>query len=204
VCETPENDNITIAQQNSRFCEPVQLIVYLLSYRFIYNHITIKMTSRESILSIYRHLARLIKVQKPASSQRWQLKELNSTFRKNASLTDPTEIQQCVREAGEKIAYLRIMTPKRVLKQMNANNSDNGNEPSGSSSSSSKRWVYTKDGVVEIVEGEDGNASAFRRDGGKVVSNWDGKNLDPCAVKTHHGQLRRMGFQNNLHAKGLF
>lgn len=162
------------------------------------------MTSRESILSIYRHLARLIKVQKPASSQRWQLKELNSTFRKNASLTDPTEIQQCVREAGEKIAYLRIMTPKRVLKQMNANNSDNGNEPSGSSSSSSKRWVYTKDGVVEIVEGEDGNASAFRRDGGKVVSNWDGKNLDPCAVKTHHGQLRRMGFQNNLHAKGLF
>ena len=154
------------------------------------------MTSRESILSIYRNLARLIKVQKSVSSQRGQLKELNSTFRKNASLTDPNEIQQCVREAGEKIAYLRIMTPKRVLKQMNANNSDNGN--------SSKRWVYTKDGVVEIVEGEDGNSSAFRRDGGKVISNWDGKNLDPCAVKTHQGQLRRMGFQNNLHAKGLF
>ena len=39
---------------------------------------------------------------------------------------------------------------------------------------------------------------------GRVVSNWDGKNLDPCSVKIHKQQLHRAGFVNNHHAKGVF
>lgn len=78
------------------------------------------------------------------------------------------------------------MTPKRSV----------GSD--AADSNGRKRWVYTKDGAVQI-EGE-----GAKRDGGRVLSNWDGKNMDPCAMKTHNGQLRRMGFQNNLHAKGLF
>ncbi len=92
------------------------------------------------------------------------------------------------------------MTPKRFLKSNTLNDGDDEDASNSSSSSSNgtKRWVYTKDGKIEI----DGSNKA--RGGGRVHSNWDGKNLDPCAVKTHNGQLRRMGFQNNLHAKGLF
>lgn len=62
----------------------------------------------------------------------------------------------------------------------------------------SKRWVYTKDGAIQ-VEGK-----GTVRDGGRVLSNWDGQNMDPCSVSKHNGQLKRMGFLNNLHAKGLF
>jgi hypothetical protein len=144
------------------------------------------MTSRKSVLSIYKNLTRLIQALPPKQKPERQLQELRQTFHKNASLTDPIQIKECIQQAGEKIAYLRIMTPKRSV----------GSD--AADSNGRKRWVYTKDGAVQI-EGE-----GAKRDGGRVLSNWDGKNMDPCAMKTHNGQLRRMGFQNNLHAKGLF
>jgi len=112
-------------------------------------------------------------------------------YRANSSLEDTAQIQECIKEAGEKIGYLRIITPKTNM------NSSSDTE----SSSGKKRYIYTKDGVVEI----DGNGGGTTRDSsGRVVSNWDGKNLDPCSVKVHNAQLKRMGFVNNLHAKGIF
>lgn len=138
------------------------------------------------ILSSYRTLTRMIKHLPPNQKPERQLKELRETIHKNASLTDPIEIKACVQQLGEKIAYFRIITPKQRLTKAN----DEGN--------GTKRWIYGKDGPVQV----EGNISG--RKNGKVVSNFDGKNLDPCAVKTHNGQLKRMGFMNNLHAKGLF
>jgi hypothetical protein len=42
-------------------------------------------------------------------------------------------------------------------------------------------------------------------DGGKrAVSNWHGSNMDPDAIRTHQGQLKRAGFRDNAHAKGMF
>lgn len=143
------------------------------------------MTSRQSVLSMYRNLTRLIKALPSKQKPERQLIDLRESFRKKSTLTDPIEIKESIQQAGEKIAYLRIMTPKRAVGARNA-------------SDGTKRWVYTKDGAVQI-EGE-----GTKRDGGRVVSNFDAKNLDPCSIKTHNGQLRRMGFQNNLHAKGLF
>jgi len=139
--------------------------------------------SKPTILSTYRTLTRLIKLLPSKQKPEKQLQEIRQTFRKNSVLSDETDIKTCIQQAGEKIAYLRIVTPKK------------------SSTEGNKRWIYTKDGAVQI---EGSGAGNTRGDGGRVLSNFDGKNLDPCKISTHNGQLRRMGFQNNLHAKGLF
>jgi hypothetical protein len=60
------------------------------------------------------------------------------------------------------------------------------------------RWVY-KDGERLAVE-----HGTIRDSKGRVVSNWDGNNLDPESVKRHRQQLKRAGFVNNQHAKGIF
>jgi hypothetical protein len=51
-----------------------------------------------------------------------------------------------------------------------------------------------------------GGAAATLRDAGgrRVVSSFDGKNLDPESVKRHRQQLKRAGFVDNAHAKGVF
>mmetsp|Transcript_10582 Transcript_10582/g.11675 ORF Transcript_10582/g.11675 Transcript_10582/m.11675 type:complete len:149 (-) Transcript_10582:310-756(-) len=147
--------------------------------------------SRTKVLSTYRTLYRLI--HRLPDKQHDPIKNiqlLRSSYRSNAMIQDENEINQCILKAGEKIAYLRIITPKRL-----------SSSSSFTSESSSKRFIYTKDGVVEL----DGDGGGTKRDSnGRVISNWDGKNLDPCSIKTHNGQLKRMGFVNNLHAKGIF
>ena len=120
-------------------------------------------------------MARLVN-RLPESRQASALREMREKFRQDA--TDD-ELDDRLRVAGEKIAFLRIMTPKGRSNQQ-----------------SHQRFVY-KDG--KVVEG-----SGETLQGGRVVSNWDGKNLDPCSVKRHNQQLRRAGFANNLHAKGIF
>ena len=142
------------------------------------------------VTSTYRTITRLIKLLPANQQPEKQLDEIRQAFRKNASLTDQDEIQTRMNKAGEKIAFLRIVTPKKK---------PNVEDKSGQVSS--KRWIYTKDGPVEI----DADGKGTMRDSnGRVVSNFGGKNMDPCHVKTHNGQLKRMGFANNLHAKGLF
>jgi len=56
---------------------------------------------------------------------------------------------------------------------------------------------------VKEIKGN-GTGGTLRGPDGRVISNWNGKNMDPCSVNIHKGQLKRMGFQNNLHAKGIF
>lgn len=148
--------------------------------------------SKPRVLSTYRNLFRLIQ-NLPSKSERIKnIETLRSTYKANSTFQDPEKIQGCIQEAGEKIAYLRIITPKTARSK---------------SSSSTTRLIYTKDGVVELnsENGTDNVGVGTRRDSnGKVISNWNGKNLDPCSVKTHNSQLKRMGFLNNLHAKGIF
>ncbi len=147
--------------------------------------------SKAAVISTYRTLSRLIR-NLPSEQERIKsLNALRSTYQANASLEDKVKIEECIKQAAEKIAYLRIITPK----------GNRSPSPSSDSSGGTKRFIYTKDGVVEI----EGNGGGTKRDAnGRVVTNWDGKNLDPCSVKTHKAQLKRMGFVNNLHAKGIF
>lgn len=38
----------------------------------------------------------------------------------------------------------------------------------------------------------------------RAHTNWTGKNMDPDSVARHYHGLKRAGFQNNAHAKGIF
>jgi hypothetical protein len=125
-------------------------------------------------------MAKLIR-RLPDSKQLGAWIELREGFRKHANETNPEKIINLIEEAGKKIAFLRIVTPKA------------GNNQSGVT-----RWVYRSSGE------KDAGGQGTRRKSGQVVSNFDGNNLDPCSVTRHNNHLKRMGFVNNLHAKGLF
>lgn len=142
-------------------------------------------TQRTTVLSTYRILSRLVRCM-PKSKQGPALQELREGYRKNLSAPQD-QVDELINEAGKKIAYLRIITPKREWTGSAAQRSEDG----------TTRWVYSSDG-----KSADGKGTV--RKSGQVHSNWDGSNLDPCSVKRHNQQLKRAGFVNNLHAKGLF
>jgi len=157
--------------------------------------------STTNVLSTYRSLLRLIATI-PNKSQKDEFQsQIQSSFRVNKLETDPVKIQALLQMAGEKIAYLRIITPIDIKRRRGRYEED---PASKTSLSSSKRFIYTKEGVEEISSLGNSLAGTPNRSTGRVVSNWDGKNLDPCAVKRHFKTLDRAGFKNNLHAKGLF
>ena len=149
--------------------------------------------SKVNVLSTYRSLLRLIASIPDAKQKNDFFSQIRLSFRANATETDREKIQSLLQIAGEKVAYLRIITPKRRRGRT---------EDEDTLLASSKRWIYTKDGVEEVGLNE--KSGTPNRSNGQVVSNWDGKNLDPCARKRHFQSLERAGFKNNLHAKGLF
>lgn len=135
--------------------------------------------SANRVLHTYRTMVRMIS-QLPESKAESFRTELRTKFR--APLLDnddETALQDRLRLAGEKIAFLRIITPKAK-----------GVERGG-------RWVYRNGERIE--EGETTTV-----DGRRVVNNFTGANHDPCMVKRHNVGLKRAGFNNNLHAKGMF
>ena len=142
-------------------------------------------TQRTTVLSTYRILSRLVRCM-PESKQAPALQELREGYRKNLSAPQD-QVDELINEAGKKIAYLRIITPKREWTGSAAERSEDG----------TTRWVYSSDG-------KSADSKGTVRKSGQVHSNWDGKNLDPCSVNRHNQQLKRAGFVNNLHAKGLF
>jgi hypothetical protein len=126
----------------------------------------------------YRTLARLIQRIPDAAEAEQAWMDMKIKFRTPLAANETARDR--LRVAADRISYLRIVTPK-----------DRPWNQSG-------KWVY-KDGVRI----KDGKATS-RQPNGKVVSNWMGYNMDPCSVKRHKWGLRRMGFVNNLHAKGAF
>lgn len=132
--------------------------------------------SSTTVRTSYRTLARLIQRQ-PDPNQGW--KELRTSFRRD--MKEDETVGDRLKQAGERIAYLRIVTPKGRR----------------STESSSGQWRY-KDG--KPIKGQQEKS----QDGYQVHSNWSGSNMDPCSVKRHTSSLKRAGFVNNLHAKGIF
>ena len=105
------------------------------------------------VISTYRSLARLVR-QLPDKQQLGGWKELRDGYRKNAKETSPETISNLIEEAGKKIAFLRIVTPKKATNQIGVT-----------------RWVYRASGE------KDTNGRATMRKTQQVVSNFDGKNL---------------------------
>ena len=138
------------------------------------------------VIGTYRNLAKLVG-RLPEKQQPRAWNDLREGYRKNANETCPEKIDKMIQEAGKKIAFLRIVTPKAA--------------PSASSATNQAgvtRWVYLSSGE------KDANGEATPRKKVNVVSNYNGSNLDPCSVKRHNHHLKKLGFANNLHAKGLF
>ena len=131
--------------------------------------------SANRIIHIYRTMTRMIQ-QLPESKAETFRKELRTKFR--VPLADEKDLEDRIREAGEKIAFLRIITPK-------------------TKSEGGGRWVYKNGEPIE-----DGDTTSIV--GRRVINGFTGYNLDPCMVKRHNVSLKRAGFANNLHAKGIF
>ena len=108
------------------------------------------------------------------------LQELRSKFK--SPLTAQETLESRLHEAESRLAFLRMASPKI--------------KPRGQSST--HLWVYRDGERLSNVNG------TLRDSKGRVVSNWDGSNLDPESVKRHKQQLNRAGFVNNFHAKGVF
>lgn len=151
------------------------------------------MSSSQSIQLIkqkYRTLARLIKLLPESSYCPEQtMDELRSSFRKPFE-TEET-IEKRIKSADERISFLKMITPKTAtIRQQESSSTSTG--------SGGGRWIYKNGQRLENVDG------TLRDQNGRVVSNWDGKNLDPENVKRHNNHLKRLGFRNNQHAKGIF
>ena len=82
---------------------------------------------------------------------------------------------------------------------------DDTDEGSNDNKSRSSRriWIY-RDGEKFEQGEDDGIDVATTTQQRKAMSSFDGKNLDPQSVTTHRKLLRRAGFVNNQHAKGIF
>ena len=131
-----------------------------------------------AVRQAYRDLLHILR-RMPANDRPRHLDELRTKFRQPLAANETLE--QRLRKAHDRASFLRITTGKSA--------------PRGQGG----RWVY-KDGQ-RLESDEQGTL----RDGnGRVVSNWDGKNLDPESVTRHRKLLNRAGFVNNNHAKGVF
>mmetsp|Transcript_30234 Transcript_30234/g.54748 ORF Transcript_30234/g.54748 Transcript_30234/m.54748 type:complete len:170 (-) Transcript_30234:77-586(-) len=148
------------------------------------------------VIGTYRALAHLVR-RLPEKQQPGAWRQLRDGYRKNADETSPEKITNLIHEAGKKIAFLRIVTPKDMWQ-----NTSNPLENAASSSSTTNqagvtRWVYSSGEKAA-------NGEATMRKTRQLVSNYNGGNLDPCSVKIHNHHLKKLGFVNNLHAKGMF
>ncbi|VEU33342.1 unnamed protein product [Pseudo-nitzschia multistriata] len=144
---------------------------------------------RQSYRSLLRLVHRLPEASSPASlSPEESLRSLRSAFR--TPLAPGESVGDRLEEAESKRSFLKMVTPRE--RPSSSRRTEEGASPS-------RVWVYRNGERLE----RDG-ASRVRDKNGRVVSNWDGKNLDPDSVKQHNYQLKRMGFRNNAHAKGIF
>ena len=129
----------------------------------------------------YREMARLVR-RLPDKQLDSGYRELKQSFRR--PLQEGESLDQRIQAADDRLSFLRMITPKPRRRQEGSNGGG--------------AWVY-KDG-----QRLERNQGTLRDSNGRVVTNWDGKNLDPDSVKRHNYQLKRAGFVNNAHAKGFF
>lgn len=118
-------------------------------------------------------VARLLQ---PQNKRHDAIERIRKEFRKNKSESIEENIDKMLEKAQSSLSYLKIITPKGLLKS------------------------NTQAGVTKIVFGDNNESSTGR----KAVSNWTGSNMDPDSVSKHYQNLNRAGFRDNSHAKGLF
>jgi hypothetical protein len=112
-------------------------------------------------------------------------------------LSENESIDDRLRQGHSRLSFARMnaIQYKPRLKQRNG---DNTTDPSPSSHH--QRFIYKDGKRYDVNEMK----ATLRTDKGYTISPFDGKNLDPESVTRHKKSLRRAGFVNNSHAKGIF
>ncbi|MGK3740021.1 MAG: hypothetical protein ACI8RD_004155 [Bacillariaceae sp.] len=164
----------------------------------------------------YRSMCRLIKrLPEESNNQESYWSQIRTSFREPLGVNE-TALEDRIKKADDRLSFLKMITPK--LDHIHPSSSSSNNSATeggvqgdddntttattngGGGSFGGGRWVYKNGERIEIS----GSSSTVRDSKGRVISNWDGKNLDPDSVKQHNHQLKRMGYLNNSHAKGIF
>lgn len=143
--------------------------------------------TQPAVKGAYRNFLRFIQqtnasgsgIKSSSAKREKSMAELRREFRRPLGETET--VDQRLKKANDRFSFLRMTTPKPLTEKR------------------SGFYVQDKDG--KLVEA--GQATS-RDSNGRVVSNWNGKNLDPDQIKRHKAGLKRAGFVNNLHAKGVF
>lgn len=94
-------------------------------------------------------------------------------------VSDEAELAKRLKLFEDKVAFLRMQTPKVGLSQTGRS-----------------RVVYRRDGTKDDGRGTPRDKARH--------TNWDGSNMDPDSVARHFHGLKRAGFTSNAHAKGFF
>ena len=137
-------------------------------------------SSASAVRSVYRELFHMIRNMKTPQERSKALQELRTSFRDTSSTLT---VEERLKKAQDRASFLRITMPQHG-KRLRGDNSGT--------------WVYREGEKLQNVNG------TLRDSNGRVHTNWDGSNLDPCSVKRHKHSLKRAGFVNNAHAKGIF
>lgn len=131
---------------------------------------------RTNVLTAYKRLLTLAKMM-PNEKQRVKaVGQIRSEFRKNVDEHSEDAVKDMLKKANSSMSFLNIVTPKRA----------------GTKGQEGRR--------ASMVFGKNKNGA---RDA-TATTNWHGGNMDPDSVARHHAGLRRAGFRDNSHAKGVF
>lgn len=131
-------------------------------------------TNLHQIKSVYRNLLRHAQNLTANQNKDNTIRQIKQEFRAHQHEKNPHTIQELLDKAHSSLGYLRMITPK--LRR------------------------NTQDGYTRIVFGDAENSSLPQ----KAVTNWTATNMDPDSVKRHYRGLKRAGYKNNRHAKGIF
>lgn len=156
--------------------------------------VTTASTTAAAVRTVYRELVHIAKQQqsqnKPTNKE-GLLQEIRAKFRRPVTSESGETAETRLKQAQDRLSFLRISSVKVAPR--------GGSSSSSETSSGTSRWVYRDGQKLEHVAGTLRDAVT-----GRVISPYDGKNLDPESVTRHRKSLKRAGFVNNSHAKGIF
>mmetsp|Transcript_5158 Transcript_5158/g.7848 ORF Transcript_5158/g.7848 Transcript_5158/m.7848 type:complete len:142 (-) Transcript_5158:130-555(-) len=131
-----------------------------------------------AVKSVYKSLIKTSLLVECNEKRSKILKDVREGFRKDINESDPDRIDELIMKAHSKLSFLRMVTPKTTRDAIG----------------------ITKIAYIDgkMLEGQGENR------GKAALSNWDGSNMDPDSVSRHYHGLKRAGFVDNSHAKGIF
>jgi hypothetical protein len=147
--------------------------------------------ARSNVIRLYRTLMKYAG-RMPSAEKEKNRELIMNGFRSTATESDTSKIEGYIKRAQSTLGYLKMVTPKKSTDQQT--------------------------GSTKVIYG-DGNGGTTR----KAYSNWTGmhchfalvsirfythasigSNMDPDSVARHYQGLKRAGFNDNSHAKGIF